>query len=241
MPGLANELDELIGDVGRLINKELDVNSLFEYALRFITHPLVYSIPPIVLGCMPYHLFYTARLIIESLTVGLYEDFWNRDWTFCEKLKDATDFRMGNLANCGRPRCDRYVKLGQKINEVLGWLRDELGAEPVDFIYEVYDTLSKMIHPITRMRCGDSIGGAFGIALTAFVYETPPMRVMLQPAECKGDVKVLKAFYVTITHTRLITNMLVYAWGSLTGRLSNEELEGVRRRIEDAVKAIRQI
>jgi hypothetical protein len=35
--------------------------------------------------------------------------------------------------------------------------------------------------------------------------------------------------------------MLVYAWGSLTGRLSNEELEGVRRRIEDAVKAIRQI
>jgi hypothetical protein len=63
---------------------------------------------------------------------------------------------------------------------------------------------------------------------------------MLQPAECKGDVKVLKAFYITITHTRLVVNMLIYAWGSLVGKLGNEELEDVRRRIEDAVKAIRQ-
>ena len=240
MPGLADELNKLIGDVGWLINKEIDANSLFEYALRFITHPMVYSIPLIVLGCMPYHLFYTARLIIESLTVGLYEDFWNRDWTFCEKLKDAADFRMGNLVNCGGPRCDRYVKLGQKINEALGWLRDELGAEPVGFIYEFYDTLSKMMHPITRMRCGDFVSGAFGIALTAFAYETPPMRVMLQPAECKGDVKVLRAFYVTITHTRLAINMLIYAWGSLTNKLSSEELEDVRRRVRDEVKTIRQ-
>jgi len=100
--------------------------------------------------------------------------------------------------------------------------------------------LSKMMHPITRMRCGDSIGGAFGIALTAFAYETPPMHVMLQPAECKGDIKVLRAFYITITHTRLAINMLVYTWGSLVGKLSSEELEDVRRRIEDAVKAIRQ-
>jgi hypothetical protein len=240
MPGLVDELYELISDVGRLINKEIDENSLFEYALRFITHPMVYSIPLIVLGCMPYHLFYTARLIIESLTVGLYEDFWNRDWAFCEKLKDATDFRMGNLAKCSGPKCDRYVKLRQKINEVLGWLRDELDAEPVGFIYDFYDTLSKLMHPITRMRCGDFVSGAFGIALTAFAYETPPMRVMLQPAECKGDVKVLRAFYITITHTRLAINMLIYAWGSLMGKLSNEELEDVRRRIEDAVKTIRQ-
>jgi hypothetical protein len=34
--------------------------------------------------------------------------------------------------------------------------------------------------------------------------------------------------------------MLIYAWGSLTGKLSNEELEDVRKRIEDAVKTIRQ-
>jgi len=241
MPGLADELNKLIGDVGRLINKEFDANSLFEYALRFITHPLVCSIPPIVLGCMPYHLFYTARLIIESLTVGLYEDFSNRDWAFCEKLKDATDFRMGNLVNCNGQKCDRYVRLGQRINEVLNWFRNELGVEPVGFIYEVYDALSKMMHPITRMRCGDSISGAFGIALSAFIYETPPMRVMLQPAECKGDDKVLKAFYITITHTRLAINMLIYAWGSLMGKLSSEELENVRRRIEDALKSAKAI
>jgi hypothetical protein len=34
--------------------------------------------------------------------------------------------------------------------------------------------------------------------------------------------------------------MLFYAWGSLTGKLSSEKLEDVRRRIKDAVKAIRQ-
>jgi hypothetical protein len=34
--------------------------------------------------------------------------------------------------------------------------------------------------------------------------------------------------------------MLIYTWGSLTGKLSSEKLEDVRRRIEDAVKTIRQ-
>jgi len=110
----------------------------------------------------------------------------------------------------------------------------------VDFIYEVYDALSKMMHPITRMKCGGTISGAFGIALTAFAYETPPMRVILQPAECKGDDKVLKAFYITITHTRLAINMLIYTWSSLMGKLSNEVLEDVGRRIKDAVKTMRQ-
>jgi hypothetical protein len=98
-----------------------------------------------------------------------------------------------------------------------------------------------MMHPITRMKNDCSISGAFGMALTAFAYETPPMRALLQPAECKGDDKVLKAFYITITHTRLVVNMLIYAWGSLVSKLSNEELEDVRRRIEDSVKAIRRI
>jgi len=33
--------------------------------------------------------------------------------------------------------------------------------------------------------------------------------------------------------------MLIYTWGSLVSKLSSEELEDVRRRIEDEVKAIR--
>jgi len=98
-----------------------------------------------------------------------------------------------------------------------------------------------MMHPITRMKNDCSKSGDFGIALSAFAYETPPMRALLQPAECKGDDKVLKAFYITITHTRLAINMLVYAWGLLVGKLSSEELEDVGRRIEDAVKTIRQL
>jgi hypothetical protein len=35
--------------------------------------------------------------------------------------------------------------------------------------------------------------------------------------------------------------MLIYAWGSLTGKLSSEKLEDVRRRIKDSVKTIRRI
>ena len=98
-----------------------------------------------------------------------------------------------------------------------------------------------MIHSITRMKNDCSISGAFGIALSAFAYETPPMRVMLQPAECKGDIKVLRAFYITITHTRLAINMLIYAWSSLMGKLSSEELEDVKRRIGDALKSVKAI
>jgi len=34
--------------------------------------------------------------------------------------------------------------------------------------------------------------------------------------------------------------MLIYAWGSLMGKLSSEELENARRRTEDAVETIKQ-
>jgi hypothetical protein len=35
--------------------------------------------------------------------------------------------------------------------------------------------------------------------------------------------------------------MLIYTWGSLTGRLSSEELKDVRRRIGDALKSVKAI
>jgi len=35
--------------------------------------------------------------------------------------------------------------------------------------------------------------------------------------------------------------MLVYTWGSLMGKLSNEELKDVRRRIKDVLKSIKVI
>jgi hypothetical protein len=40
---------------------------------------------------------------------------------------------------------------------------------------------------------------------------------------------------------RLSINMLVYTWGSLMGKLSNEELKDVRRRIKDVLKSIKVI
>ncbi|WP_143701517.1 hypothetical protein [Vulcanisaeta sp. EB80] len=63
--------------------------------------------------------------------------------------------------------------------------------------------------------------------------------ILLPPNECKSDARVPKVFYGALAYTRLAINMLIYAWGSLVGKLSNEELEDVRKRIEDTVKAIR--
>ena len=65
--------------------------------------------------------------------------------------------------------------------------------------------------------------------------------ILLPPNGCKSDARVPKALYGALTYTRLAINMLVYAWGSLVGKLSSEELEDVRRRIEDALKSIKVI
>ena len=42
-------------------------------------------------------------------------------------------------------RGEAYEGLRDRLNEALGWLRGELGAEPVDFIYGAYATLSRPI------------------------------------------------------------------------------------------------
>jgi len=63
--------------------------------------------------------------------------------------------------------------------------------------------------------------------------------ILLPPNECKSDARVPKTLYGALAYTRLAINMLIYTWGSLVSKLSSEELEDVRRRIEDEVKAIR--
>ena len=65
--------------------------------------------------------------------------------------------------------------------------------------------------------------------------------ILLPPDECKSDARVPKVFYGALAYTRLAINMLIYAWGSLTGKLSSEKLEDVRRRIGDALKSIKVI
>jgi hypothetical protein len=236
-PEVLIEISKLIDDVDRPITK--DCNSLFWHMLCNLVKPLAYSVPYIALGCMPLHLLYMTRLIIESLMAGLYEDFLNGGLNIDEKLKDTTNFRMP----CGSraQKNIKYKQLKQGINRKLNWLGNELGIEPMDFICNVYYDLSKAIHPITKRSDANIVCGALVIALTAFASGTPTMRAWLQPAECEGDVEAVRYIYTSLIHMRLSINMLVYVWGSLVGKLSSEELEGVRRRIEDAVKAIRQI
>jgi hypothetical protein len=188
---------------------------------------------------MPLHLLYMTRLIIESLMAGLCEDFLNGGLNIDEKLKDTTNFRMP----CG-PRAQKNIKykqLRQEINRKLNWLGNELGMDPMDFICDVYYDLSKAIHPITKRSDANTICGVLVIALTAFTSGTPTMRAWLQPAECEGDVEAVRYIYASLIHMRLSINMLIYAWGSLTGRLSSEELEDVRRRIGDALKSVKAI
>jgi len=91
----------------------------------------------------------------------------------------------------------------------------------------VYNPFTKTIHPATE--CG---------SLTLGVLSLTP--ILLPPDEWKSDARVPKTLYGAITHTRLAINMLIYAWGSLMGKLSSEELEDVRRRVRDEVKTIRQ-
>jgi hypothetical protein len=236
-PEVLVEISKLINDVDRPITK--DCNSLFWHMLYNLVKPLAYSVPYIALGCMPLHLLYMTRLIIESLMAGLYEDFLNGGLNIDEKLKDTTNFRMP----CGSraQKNIKYKQLKQGINRKLNWLGNELGIEPMDFICNVYYDLSKAIHPITKRSDANTVCGALVIALTAFVSGTPTMRAWLQPAECEGDVEAVRYIYTSLIHMRLSINMLIYAWGSLTGRLSSEELEDVRRRIGDALKSIKVI
>jgi hypothetical protein len=261
MPGPASEFDKLkdnLDSIGELIDSErVDGNSLFKYTLISVVTPLVYSASLIMLACMPYHLFYTARLIVESLAVGLYEDYWNKDQTFREKLEDAKDFTMKDFMECGKQnceqkcgqicnqdekkcrkckqnceKCNRYARLRQRVNKALSWLRDELGVEPIEFIYRgIYNPFSKMIHPVTK--CDNLTLGTLSL--------TPVIPVLLPPDECKSDTRVPKVFYGALAYTRLAINMLIYAWGSLVGKLSSEELEDVRRRIGDALKSVEAI
>jgi hypothetical protein len=92
----------------------------------------------------------------------------------------------------------------------------------------VYNPFSKTTHPATE-RGGLALG-----VLSLTLYYCHPM-------SAKAASEYPKVFYGALAYTRLAINMLIYAWGSLVSKLSNEELEDVGKRIEDSVKAIRRI
>jgi len=103
------------------------------------------------------------RLIIESLAASLYADRWFSDTQLGDRLRVARGFEMGRFRRCGEGRgedfalCSQYESLSNRVNEALGWLRGQLssffgtGTEPIDVIYETYNSLSKPIHAVAMI------------------------------------------------------------------------------------------
>jgi hypothetical protein len=254
-PNLIDDLNALIGDAYGLVPTDHDANLLFEFALERVVEPLSNYVLHSVLECSLYPSLFSMRLIIESLAVGLYADRWFGNAWPGEKLVLARGFEMGRFKRCreykgedGNSLCNQYSTLGREVNEALGWLRDWLssnfGIEPMDFIYETYNLLSKPIHAVAMIN-GEGVLGALGIAVTDFMHSKtgiPPMRTTILPAECEeDDLVILDAIHWYALLIRLSMDMLIYAWQSIVRRASNEELTKIRASIKDATRRIEEV
>jgi hypothetical protein len=248
-PNLINDLNSLISDAYGLEPRDYDANSLFEFALERVVEPLSNYVLHSVLECSLYPSLFSMRLIIESLAVGLYADRWFGNAWLGEKLVLARGFEMGRFKRCreykgedGNSLCNQYSILGREVNEALGWLRDWLsnnvGAEPMDFIYETYNSLSKPIHAIAMSNGG--VLGALRTTMLDYIRSKtgiPPMRTIIMPAECEeDDLVILDAIHLYALLTRLSMDMLIYAWQSIVKKAGNEELTKIRASIEEAIK-----
>jgi len=254
-PNLINDLNSLISDAYGLEPVNHDANSLFEFALESVAEPLTNYVLHSVLECSLYPSLFSMRLIIESLAVGLYADRWFGNAWPGEKLSLARGFEMGRFKRCreykgedGNSLCNQYSTLGREVNEALCWLRDLLGSnfgiEPMDFIYETYNSLSKPIHAVAMIN-GEGVLGALGIAVIDNMRSKigiPPMRTIIMPAECEeDDLVMLDAIHWYALLIRLSMDMLIYAWQSIVRKAGNEELTKTRTSIEEAIRRAEEV
>ncbi|MFP3265065.1 MAG: hypothetical protein RXO54_04455 [Acidilobus sp.] len=258
-PGLLKDISDLIDDTYDLTpaTAASDPNSLFTFALMDLVQPLANYVIYSVLDCAPYSALFSMRLIIESLAVGLYADRWFGDTRLEDRLRLAGGFEMGRFRRCEEGRggedfelCSQYGSLSNRVNEALGWLRGWLGSflgtgtEPMDFIYETYNSLSKPIHAVAMID-GRVVLGALGIIAADYVLSKdgfPPMRTIVMPVECdENDLAILDEIHWKTLLTRLSMDMLIYAWGVVTRSMSNEELEKAKAKIEEALKRIDEV
>ena len=127
---------------------------------------------------------------------------------------------------------------------VEGLLGSNFGTGSMDFIYEIYNSLSKPIHAVAMIN-GEGVLGALGIAVTDFMHSKigiPPMRTTIMPAECEeDDLVILDAIHLYALLTRLSMDMLIYAWQSIVRRAGNEELAKIRASIEEAIRRAEEV
>jgi hypothetical protein len=209
-----------------------------------------------VLDCAPYSTIFSIRLIIESLAAGLYADRWFGNARLEERLRLARSFEMGMFRRCGEGRgedfalCSQYGSLSNRVNEALGWLRGQLGSffgtgtEPMDVIYDTYNSLSKLVHAVAMID-GKDVLGALGIIAADYLLSKdgfPPMRTIVMPVECdENDLVLLDVIHSELLFTRLSMDMLIYAWGVVTKSMSDKELEKAKAKIEETLKRIDEV
>jgi len=257
-PGLLKDISDLIDDTYDLTpaTAASDPNSLFTFALMDLVQPLANYALHSVLDCAPYSTIFSMRLVIESLAAGLYADRWFGNARLGERLSLARSFEMGMFRRCGEGRgedhglCSQYESLSHEVNEALGWLMGQLssffgtGTEPMDVIYETYNSLSKLIHAVAMID-GKGVLGALGIIAADYVLSKdgfPPMRTIVMPVECdENDLVILDVIHWKILLTRLSMDMLIYAWGAVTKSMSNEKLEKAKAKIEETLKRIDEV
>jgi len=257
-PDLLKDISDLIDDTYDLTpaTAASDPNSLFTFALMNLVQPVANYALHSVLDCAPYSTIFSMRLIIESLAAGLYADRWFGNARLEERLSSARSFEMGMFRRCGEGRgedfalCSRYESLSNRVNEALGWLRGQLssffgtGTEPMDVIYDTYNSLSKLIHAVAMID-GKDVLGALGIIAADYVLSKdgfPPMRTIVMPVECdENDLVLLDVIHSELLFTRLSMDMLIYAWGVVTKSMSDKELEKAKAKIEETLKRIDEV
>ena len=127
---------------------------------------------------------------------------------------------------------------------VEGLLGSNFGTGSMDFIYEIYNSLSKPIHAVAMIN-GEGVLGALGVAVTDFMHSKigiPPMRTTIMPAECEeDDLIILDTIHLYALLTRLSMDMLIHAWQSIVKKANNEKLTKIRARIKEAIKRINEV
>jgi len=229
-PGLLDALDammeDLLGfpDVKGYAMSEVVSAVVSTYAYESVRSALRCSLPSLYLG---------LRLTLGSLLVGLVADLALRGPAAEARLRRALEegFSPREFA-----RGEAYRGLRRRLNEALGWLRGELGAEPVDFIYRAYATLSRLI----QVAPGRG-KGALAEAMDDVVGLPPSIGSCLDyEGGEEGAVKdLLRRMHIAVDLARLSNGMVLYAWGYLTKAVDEEALEDLRESIEEALNDLR--
>jgi len=146
---------------------------------------------------------------------------------------------MGGFRKCkgrGKGSCGEYEVLSNEVNKALDWLSgSNLDTEPMDFVYETYNYLSKVIHPVSVLS--DKFGEFRG--MLELIISGRQSRKLIVPTECREeDLPMLDLAHWCSLRTRLSMDMLIYAWGVVTGRVGKGELEKAKANIKDVLRRI---